>query len=308
MNIVFSSRIERAERWFALLKPALPLDRFFAWPEVNGGEVDVALVATPHAGLFAKLPQLRLVQSIWMGVDPLLADPSFPRHVPLARCIDPGMVAAMCETVLSHVIDFHRRLYAYRRQQASRNWKKLPQYMAADRTVGLLGLGELGSTAGAMLRTLGFHVCGWSRRSRSVIGIESYAGPDGLAQMLPRCDIVVCLLPLTPETRGILNADTLALLPEGAAVVNVARGAHVIDADLLAALDSGRIAQAYLDVFAVEPLPADHPYWVHPNVFVTPHIAALTEPRTALAMIVENINRVRDGQVPAGLVDVNAGY
>ena len=308
MNIVFSSRIERPERWFALLEKALPQDRFFAWPEINGGDADVALVATPHKGLFAKLPRLKLVQSIWMGVDPLLADPSFPRQVALARCIDPGMVAAMCETVLSHVVDFHRKLYLYRRQQASCSWKKLRQYMAADRTVGLLGLGELGSAAGAMLRSLGFRVCGWSRRPKCVTGVENYAGADGLAQMLPRCDIVVCLLPLTPETRGILNANTLALLPRGAAVVNVARGAHVVDADLLAALDSGHIAQAYLDVFAAEPLPADHRYWAHPDVFVTPHIAALTEPRTALAMIVDNINRVRDGQAPLGRVDVDAGY
>jgi glyoxylate/hydroxypyruvate reductase A len=308
MNVVFSSRIESPERWFPLLETALPQDRFFAWPDVNGGDADVALVATPHEGLFARLPRLKLVQSIWMGVDPLLADPSFPRHVALARCIDPGMVAAMCETVLSDVIDFHRSLYLYRRQQAAKKWKKLPQYMASDRTVGLLGLGELGGTIGPMLRSLHFKVLGWSRRPKSVSGVESYAGADGLAQMLPRCNIVVCLLPLTPETRGILNAMTLALLPKGAAVVNVARGAHVVDADLLAALDSGHIAQAYLDVFETEPLPADHRYWVHPNVFVTPHVAALTEPRTALAMIVDNINRVREGQAPLGRVNLDAGY
>jgi glyoxylate/hydroxypyruvate reductase A len=308
MNVVFSSRIESPERWFPLLETALPQDRFFAWPDVNGGNAEIALVATPHDGLFAQLPRLKLVQSIWMGVDPLLADPSFPRRVALARCIDPGMVAAMCETVLSHVIDFHRSLYLYRRQQAAKTWKKLPQYMASDRSVGLLGLGELGGTIGPMLRSMNFRVLGWSRRPKSVSGVESYAGADGLAQMLPRCDVVVCLLPLTPETRGILNAATLALLPEGAAVVNLARGAHVVDADLLAALDSGHVAQAYLDVFAAEPLPADHPYWSHPGVFVTPHIAALTEPRTALPMIVENINRVRQGQAPLGQVDLDAGY
>ena len=308
MNVVFSSRVENPGRWLPLLGQALPRERFFAFPEVNDGNVDVALVATAHQGLFAKLPRLKLVQSIWMGVEGLLADPELPRHVPLARCIDPGMVAAMCETVVSHVIDFHRRLYAYRRQQSERKWQKLRQYMASDRTVGLLGLGELGSAAGAILRALGFRVRGWSRRPKSVAGVDSYAGPDGLALMLPRCDIVVCLLPLTAETRGILNAKSLALLPEGAAVVNVARGAHVVDADLLAALDTGHIAQAYLDVFEVEPLPADHRYWSHPNVSVTPHSAALTEPRTAVAMIAENIDRVRRGEVPLALVDFSAGY
>lgn len=308
MNIVFSSRVESPERWFALLEQALPHDRFFAWPEVNGGDADLALVATPHEGLFSRLPRLKLVQSIWMGVDALLADPHLPRHVPLARCIDPGMVAAMGESVLSHVIDFHRHHYLYRRQQAEKKWKKLRQYMAADRTVGLLGLGELGSTIGAMLRSFQFKVLGWSRRLKSVAGVESYAGAQGLAQMLPKCNIVVCLLPLTDETRGILNATTLALLPAGAAVVNVARGAHVVEADLLAALDSGHIARAYLDVFETEPLPAGHPYWAHPGVSITPHSAALTEPRTALPMIVENINRVRGGQTPLALVDFSAGY
>ncbi len=308
MNIVFSSRVESPERWFALLEQALPHDRFFAWPEVNGGDADLALVATPHEGLFSRLPRLKLVQSIWMGVDALLADPALPHHVPLARCIDPGMVAAMGESVLSDVIDFHRHHYLYRRQQAEKKWKKLRQYMAADRTVGLLGLGELGSTIGAMLRSFQFKVLGWSRRLKSVAGVESYAGAQGLAQMLPKCNIVVCLLPLTDETRGILNATTLALLPAGAAVVNVARGAHVVEADLLAALDSGHVARAYLDVFETEPLPAGHPYWAHPGVSITPHSAALTEPRTALPMIVENINRVRSGQAPLALVDFSAGY
>jgi glyoxylate/hydroxypyruvate reductase A len=243
-----------------------------------------------------------------MGVDALLADPSLPRQIPLARCIDPGMVAAMGESVLFHVLDFHRHHHLYRRQQAAKKWKKLRQYMASDRTVGLLGLGELGATVGPMLRSFDFRVLGWSRRQKSVIGVESYAGKDGLAQMLPRCDIVVCLLPLTDETRGILNARTLALLPKGAAVVNLARGAHVVDADLLAALDAGHIAQAYLDVFETEPLPQEHRYWTHPAVSVTPHSAALTEPRTAIAMIVENINRVRSGHTPLALVDLAAGY
>lgn len=308
MNIVFSSRVESPERWLPLLEQALPEDRFFRWPEINGGDADVALVATPHEGLFAKLPRLRLVQSIWMGVDALLAEPSLPRRVPLARCIDPGMVAAMGESVLLHVLDYHRHHYLYRRQQAAKKWKKRRQYMASDRAVGLLGLGELGGTIGPMLRAFHFKVLGWSRRTRSVIGVEGFSGPGGLAQMLPKCDIVVCLLPLTDETRGILNTATLALLPRGAAVVNLARGAHVVDADLLGALDSGHIAQAYLDVFETEPLPPQHRYWTHPAVSVTPHCAALTEPRTALAMIVENINRVRDGRMPLALVDLAAGY
>ena len=309
MNIAFLSTIETPERWLPLLEQALPQERFFVWPEIGDpAAIDIAFTAQPPAGALARLPNLKLVQSMWMGVDGLLADPSLPRHVPLARCIDPGMVSAMSESVLSHVIDFHRHHYVYRRQQAAAEWKRLPQYMAADRTVGLLGLGELGSVVGAVLRAFGFKVLGWSRRPKSVIGVASYAGTDGLMQMLPLCGIVVCLLPLTPETRGILNARTLALLPMGAAVVNVARGAHVVDADLLEALDSGQVAQAYLDVFATEPLPAGHRYWKHPGVFMTPHSAALTEPRTATLMIAQNIERLRSGRAPLALVDIEAGY
>lgn len=309
MNVAFLSTIEDAGRWLALLEKALPRERFFVWPDLGDpASIDIAFVANPPAGALARLPNLKLVQSLWMGVDGLLADPALPRRVPLARCIDPGMVSAMCESVLSHVIDFHRHLYAYRRQQAAGEWKKLPQFLAAERTVGLLGLGELGSSVGAMLRSFGFKVLGWSRRPKSVIGVNSYAGAEGFAQMLPLCDVLVCLLPLTPATHGILNATTLALLPKGAAVVNVARGAHVVDTDLLEALDSGHVAQAYLDVFETEPLPAGHRYWKHPRVFITPHTAALTEPRTASIMVAENVERVRTGMTPLALVDAEAGY
>ena len=144
MNVAFLSTVEIPGRWLPLLEKALPQDRFFVWPDLGDtASIDVALTATPPAGALARLPNLKLVQSLWMGVDGLLADPALPRHVPLARCIDPGMVSAMCESVLSHVIDFHRHHYAYRRQQAAGEWKKLPQFLAAERTVGLLGLGEL---------------------------------------------------------------------------------------------------------------------------------------------------------------------
>ncbi|MBI3373605.1 MAG: glyoxylate/hydroxypyruvate reductase A [Betaproteobacteria bacterium] len=309
MNVAFLSTIESPDRWLPLLEKALPQERFFVWPEIGDpAAIDIAFVAVPPAGALARLPNLKLVQSLWMGVDGLLAQDDLPRHVPLARCIDRGMVAAMCESVLSHVIDFHRHHYVYRRQQSAREWNRLPQSMAADRTVGLLGLGELGGEAGPMLRSFGFRVRGWSRRPKSVIGVESCAGSEGLARMLPVCNVVVCLLPLTPETRGILNAATLALMPRGGAVINVARGAHVVDEDLLAALDSGQVARAYLDVFETEPLPVEHRYWTHPGVFMTPHTAALTEPRTATAMVVENINRLRNGLTPLALVDVEAGY
>ena len=309
MIIAFVAQEEDPQRWLPRLRAALPNDRFVVWPDVGDpARVDIALVAKPPSGALAGLPHLRLVQSLWMGVDGLLADPTLPRTTLIARLIDPGMVAAMSETVLACVLDWHRYRYRYRAQQVRREWKPLPQLMAADRTVGLLGLGELGQDAAAKLLALGFNVCGWSRRPRSLEGIACHHGESGLADLLERSGALVCLLPLTAATHGILNAGTLARLPEGACVVNLARGGHVVEADLLAALDSGRLAHAYLDVFANEPLPAAHPFWAHPAVTVTPHVAALTEPRTSLAKVVANIERVRRGERPEALVDVQAGY
>ena len=240
-----------------------------------------------------------------MGAETLLSDPSLPRNVPIARLIDPGMVAAMTETVLAHVLDWHRHHYRYRAQQAERRWEQLPQFMAGDRTVGVLGLGALGADAAQALRAHGFRVLGWSRRPKRLPGVESSVE---LADVLERSNVLVCLLPLTAETRGILDAEAFAQMPQGACLVNVARGGHLVEKDLLAALDSGRVSRAYLDVFETEPLPPGHPFWAHPEVTVTPHAAALTEPRTSLPKIVANIERVRRGEGPEGLVDLAAGY
>lgn len=305
MNLLFASTKEDPERWRRLLEPALPQDRFFAWPDVNGGAIDVALVATHPKGTFARLPRLKLIQSLWMGVENILADTEVPRDVPLARLIDPGMVHAMAETVIASVLDWHRHRYLYRAQQRERVWKWQKQFLPSDRAIGLLGLGELGSYAAAKLIALGFEVRGWSRRPKALEGVH---GSTDLDEVISRSQALVCLLPLTAQTRGVLNAKAFARMPQGGCVINVARGAHVVMPDLLAALDSGHLAHAYLDVFETEPLPADSPLWTHPGVTVTPHIAALTEPRTAVAKIVENIERVRRGVSPLNTVDRAAGY
>jgi glyoxylate/hydroxypyruvate reductase A len=302
LNLLFASQIEPAERWLPLLERALPRDKLFLEPRPD---IEVALVAAPPPGTFGKLPQLKLVQSLWMGVEKLLEDTELPRDVPFARMVDPGMVAAMSETVLAHVLDWHRHHWLYRLWQREKKWKRRGQFMAQDRTVGLLGLGELGADAAAKLRALGFKVCGWSRRPKSIAGVHC---STDLGEILQMSDAIVCLLPLTAQTRGLLNAAAFAQMPEGGCVINVARGAHLVVADLLAALDTRHLAHAYLDVFDEEPLPADSPLWSHPGVTVTPHIAALTEPRTAVPSIVENIERVRRGEAPLHLVDRTAGY
>ena len=302
MNILFASETEKPEFWLPLLQQALPQDRFFVSLE---GPVEVALVATPPAGTLARLKGVKLIQSLWMGVERLLADPDYPRGAPLARLIDPGMVAAMSETVLAHVLDWHRHHYRYRAQQAKVEWRRYKQYLASDRTVGLLGLGELGGDAARKLLALGFNVAGWSRRPKQLPGVQAFTD---LEAMLPLCNVLVCLLPLTAQTRGILNARVFSSVKEHAAIINVARGGHIVTADLIKALDSGHLGHAYLDVFDTEPLPAASPLWKHPGVTITPHSAALTEPRTAIAKIVENVERVRRGETPLHLVDFQAGY
>ncbi len=302
LNILFASETEDAGAWLPRLQHALPNDRFVVSPQ---DDIDVALVANPPKGTFEPLKKLKLVQSLWMGVERLLADPAFPKGVPLARLVDPGMVAAMSETVIAHVLDWHRHHYYYRTEQEARRWHRLKQYLASDRTIGLLGLGELGSDAAHKLNALGFNVVGWSRRPKTLPGVTCLTELDAV---LERSDVVVCLLPLTAHTRGILNSRTLRKMKLGGAVINVARGGHLVAEDLIAVLDSGYLAQAYLDVFEHEPLPREHPLWSHPAITITPHSAALTEPRTAIPRIVENIERLRRGEPPHNLVDFDAGY
>ena len=302
MNILFASEMEKLQSWLPLLSRDLPQDRITTSLDEK---IDIALVATPPKGVLRALGGAKLIQSLWMGVEGLVADPDYPRGVPLARLVDPGMVAAMSETVLAHVLDWHRQHNQYREQQRARQWLRREQYMAADRTVGLLGLGELGTDAARKLLALGFKVAGWSRTPKRIDGVQCFTD---LSAMLPECDVVVCLLPLTSRTRGILNSENLKKMKKGGCVINVARGGHVVTGDLVAQLDAGWLTHAYLDVFEPEPLPKDDPLWVHPKVSITPHTAALTEPRTAVPKIVENVERVRRGEAPLNRVDFEAGY
>jgi glyoxylate/hydroxypyruvate reductase A len=302
VKILFASTSEPPGRWIPALQAALPDDRFVLEP---AADIDIALVAQPPPRTFERLPNLKLIQSLWMGVDQLLANPSLPRRVPIARLLDPGMIAAMTETVLAHVLDWHKLHFRYREQQAQKTWQQLPQVLAGERTIGLLGVGELGTAVGQALFANGFRVLGWSRRQKQVSGIECITDLNGV---LARSDLIICMLPLTPQTRRILNAQTFSQMPEGACLINVARGGHVVERDLAVALDSGWLTHAYLDVFETEPLDPESPLWRNPRVTITPHVAALTDPRTALPEIVRNIERVRRGEPPEGLVDRAAGY
>jgi glyoxylate/hydroxypyruvate reductase len=309
MALLFRSSVDSAARWrFQLGRLTRELD-IRVWPEIGDpAQIDYALVWRPEPGLLAALPNLKLILSLGAGVDHLLGDPQLPRHLPIVRLVDPHMTDAMSEYVVLQVLRLHRQDLDYRAQQSAQAWRELDQKNAADRRVGILGLGELGRDAARKLKALGFDVAGWSRSERAVAGIECHAGASGLPELLGRSEILVCLLPLTAATEGILNARTLALLPRGAALVNAARGAHLVEDDLFAALAAGHISAAVLDVFGDEPLPADHPFWHHPRVVVTPHVAAFTNPATAAPIILDNIRRFEEGRPLLNRVDPARGY
>ncbi|HMD66944.1 MAG TPA: glyoxylate/hydroxypyruvate reductase A [Stellaceae bacterium] len=309
MALLFRSSVDSEARWKPQLARLMPELEVRIWPEVGDpAEIDYALVWRPEPGLLASLPNLKLILSLGAGVDHILCDPDLPGGVPIVRLVDPYMTDAMSEYIILQVLRLHRRDLEYRAQQESGIWLELDQKNAAERAVGILGFGALGENAARKLKGLGFDVALWGRRQRTVEGLLGYAGNAGLPALLGRSEILVCLLPLTPETEGILNARTLAMLPKGAALINAARGGHLVEEDLLAALASGHLSAAVLDVFRDEPLPAAHPFWHHPRIVVTPHVAATTHPPTAAPIILDNIRRLEEGRPLLNRIDPAQGY
>ncbi|MCY1517582.1 Glyoxylate/hydroxypyruvate reductase A [compost metagenome] len=214
----------------------------------------------------------------------------------------------MVEYVSLAVLALHRDFFDYVAAKAARTWEPLEVPPASSRTIGVMGMGSLGSAVLQRLAAYGFRLRGWNRSPRLVDGVESFAGPDQLQPFLAGCDILICLLPLTPATKGILNRELFSALPAGAALINVGRGPHLVDADLLEALDSGQLSRAILDVTDPEPLPADHPFWAHPRVFLTPHVASMTQPETAAPILMENVRRHQRGEPLTDVIDRSRGY
>ncbi len=254
---------------------------------------------------FTAFTRCRAVLGLWAGVERIVSNPTLTQ--PLCRMVDPGLTQGMVDYVCGHALRLHLGLDALVAGQDGR-WNHEPPPLSSERPVAVLGLGALGAACARALAGLGFPVMGWSRRPKTLPGIECHHGQAGLRAVLERAQIVVTLLPATAATENLLNAETLARLPHGAAIINPGRGTLIDDEALLAALASGRVGQATLDVFRIEPLPADHPYWAHPRVTVTPHIAAETRPATAAPVIAENIRRGLAGEPLLHLVDRQAGY
>lgn len=255
----------------------------------------------------ARYRNLEVVFSIGAGVDQF-DTAGLPPQVAVVRMVEDGIIRMMQEYVALAVLAIHRDLSAYRAQQDAEVWRALPPRQAAERRVGFLGQGMLAQAAMERLQPFGFPLAGWSRSVRTIDGVESFHGDAGLGDFLARTDILVCLLPLTEETRGFLDAALFARLPRGAALVHTGRGPQLDSDALLAALDSGHLSAAILDVTDPEPLPAGHPLWRHPKVTITPHVASVTQAGTAARAVIDNVTRHRAGQPMIGLVDRARGY
>jgi glyoxylate/hydroxypyruvate reductase A len=263
----------------------------------------------PPPGFLKTLPNLKAVFSLGAGVDGFLRDPEFPKSLPLVRFVDPTLMHEMAQFVTMHVLIAHRGQRFFDAMQRQSKWQqRMLTKPSRDTRIGILGLGDIGATIAAGLLGFDFQLLGWSRSPKSVSGVKSFAGKEELPQFLAQCDYCVCVLPLTDDTRGIMNADFFATLPKEAFVINVARGGHLIEEDLIAALDSGHLSGAVLDVFQTEPLPADSPIWRHPKITATPHIAGITDPRMALAYVDDCVARCESGKPLDNIVDLGKGY
>ncbi len=309
MNLLFYSDVDDAALWRRCLSDADPSIDVRIWPDLGPrADIEAALVWRPPPGELAALPNLKLVVNLGAGVDHIVQDRSLPEHVPIARIVDPAMSLMMTQFVLLSVLRHHRNFGDFERARSERRWAYILPRPSSERSVGVMGLGHLGSAAAAELVRQGFKVRGWSRTARDLPGVECFHGPVQLKPFLEGCEILVLILPLTPETTGLINRETLACLPVGARLINVGRGSLVNDEALLDALDCGHIAEATLDVFQTEPLPADHPYWSRPQVLVTPHLASIAVPQSAARQVADNLRRLREGLPLLNLVDRSRGY
>lgn len=299
---------ERGRVWASMLAQALPELEVRLSPDI-GDPADVRFLAawTLPAGLIETLPNLEVLFSIGAGVDQLDLG-QIPANVTVVRLIEPNLAAAMAEYAAMTVLALHRDLYAYADQQRNELWQQLPQVPAAARRVGIAGLGQMGKAALAALAPFGFALSGWSRSPREVAGVTCFHGADGLRAFAAQTDILVSLLPLTPETRGFLGTDLFAQMPAGAAIVSAGRGLHLDAPALIAALDSGRLSRAILDVTPVEPLPAGDPLWRHPRVVITPHVAAATDSEGSGKAVIANLRRHLAGEPMIGIVERDRGY
>lgn len=307
-TILHTGDPERGRLWQEIVSREMPDVDFRCWPDAGDmSEIRHLIAWTLDADMVAQLPNLEILYSIGAGVDQL--DLSLlPPHVRVVRMIESGITNTMAEYVSMSTLALHRDLPLYAARQRSGVWKADPVLLCSERTVGVMGLGQLGQASIAKLVPLGFRVLGWSRSRAEIDGATCFAGEDEFDAFLAQCDILVFLLPLTDETRGMLCRDFFARMKPGASLINVARGGHLVTGDLVDAIDSGQLRYSFLDVVDPEPLPPGHPFFDHPAIFVTPHIAGVTRKETAVHSLIANLRREEAGQPLEGEIDRRRGY
>jgi glyoxylate/hydroxypyruvate reductase len=308
MEVVYHGVAARGRAWQEAVSQALPQVRFSCWPDVADPDAVRHLVAwTVPDELLAALPGLEILFSVGAGIDQL-DTARLPANLRIVRMIEPGITDTMVDYVAMAALALHRDLPFHLAEQRAGRWSWRDVAPAQQCRVGVMGLGELGRASLARLAPLGFRLSGWSRSHYTIEGVDCYAGEAGFEPFLASCDILVCLLPLTDETRHILNRDTFSMLPRGAKLINAARGGHLVNDDLLAALESGQLSAAMLDVTDPEPLPADHPFYSHPAILMTPHVAGITRTDSAVVSLIHNLRRLLRGEPLVGEVDRGRGY
>ena len=309
MTLLLLGEFEDTQVWISAIKTHQPNLKIEVYPEVeNPADIDALLVWMHPLGVIEQFPNLKVIISTGAGVDHILRDPNLPTNIPIVRLIDESLTSQMSEYILSAILQFYRQFTEYKVQQNQQLWRGLSPRNTANCTVGILGLGVLGSDIAQKLNILGFTVRGWSRTPKVLDNINCFFGETQFQLFLRGCEVLVCLLPLTPETEGILNQNTFAALPQGAYLINVARGKHLVEEDLLTALTSGQLSGACLDVFKIEPLPENHPFWTHPQIIITPHIAAKTIPTCVAPQIITAIQNSQQGLILNNTIDLSKGY
>lgn len=310
MRILLHRADGKTEPWikdFAKYLPEAEVEIWHAGEKTQG--CDYAVVWSPPEAMLPELAQVKAIFVTGAGVDALLKfSDALPPHIPIIRLEDAGMALQMAEYVTYSVLRYFRRFDEYETQARAGQWLPLPQHPKEDFSVGVLGMGVLGMRVLEALAPFGFPLRGWSRGEKSIPGVQCFHGADGLDTFLRGSRVLVCMLPLTPETSNLVNRTNMCKLPQGSYLINVARGAHLAEPDLLSLIKSGHIAAATLDVFRNEPLPPQHPFWQEPRITITPHISALTLRRESVQQIAEKIRKTAQGETVAGVVDRNRGY
>tara|TARA_R110002020_G_scaffold296658_1_gene512398 strand:+ start:208178 stop:209101 length:924 start_codon:yes stop_codon:yes gene_type:complete len=307
LSLILLRSDKNYEQWlnaFADFDPDFPV--FIPETAENKGDIIMALSWKAPTGSYTQYPNLKVIGSMGAGVDHLFEDPELPENIQLTRVVDEYLATDMREFVLAQCMSTIKNLNTFSRKQP--HWDRLPYRRVADVTVGIMGLGVLGQAVGKLLHQVGFKVTGWSHSYKDLEFVKSYSGEKELNKFLSSAEILVCLLPLTEETKGILNKALFFELPHGAYLINVARGGHLHESDLLDALHSGKLGGASLDVFEQEPLPKDHPFWREPNIFITPHVASVSSPASIIPQVVENYNRLQAGEPLLNTVSRKRGY